>query len=352
MTNHFRKISQIFRTKDWLFTKFLFNIAVISVISITFNIDFKHVLYIISVFCIYLFSVGSLGYFINDYFDIETDLLAGKKNFCSKLTNYQIVAIILGLFTIAIILAVIIPTNKIAYLIMVGIQISLFILYSAHKTRFKTNILGVFSDSLFSFVIPALISVCFIDAFHKIAISFYLTCGFVLWLFLIGLRSILSHQKIDFENDITSGVKTFAQSIGKNPTKILINVIIIFELGILITIVALFFNQLINSLFLSLAVYLVFEIILNLIIYKNKYNTVNELISVFYKYYILIGVLFYLAANNSTYFYLALIGLVSLIYLNIIIVRIKIIFGFIYHKIAKWIWYKFKGALRRNGVSI
>ncbi|MBN2776016.1 MAG: UbiA family prenyltransferase [Bacteroidales bacterium] len=351
MSKILNNISQLFRIKDWLFTKFMFNIALILIISSTFNIDFEHVLYIVSVYCIYLLAVGSLGYFINDYFDIETDLVAGKKNFCSQLKSHQIISIIFGLIAIALIPVFIIPKNKIAYLIMLATQTLLFILYSAHKTRFKTNILGVFSDSLFSFVIPALISVFIIDAFHNIVVSFYLTLGFILWLFLIGLRSILSHQKIDYENDIASGISTFAQRLGKNLTKTFIIIIIIFELGILITMAALFFNHLITSIFLSLGVYLIFEIVLNLMIYKNKFNSLNELISVFYKYYLLIAALFYLAANNSTYFYFAIIGLVSLIYLNIFIVRVKIIFGFIYHKIAKWIWYKFKGALRRIGIK-
>jgi 4-hydroxybenzoate polyprenyltransferase len=82
---------------------------------------------------------------------------------------------------------------------------------------------GVVTDSLYAHLIPGLIVLFAINSGfqHKPFIAVY-----AIWLFLMGVRNIMSHHLVDYYNDLESETVTSATRYGKNKVKKIMNFII------------------------------------------------------------------------------------------------------------------------------
>ncbi len=206
-----------------------------------------------------LFGIAALGYFINDIADITSDKAAGKPNKIGELPVVLRILIFVALLLIAFIPWIWLPKDAIS-LTLIIIEFFLFIIYSSPPFRLKEKgVLGVITDSLYAYVVPAtLASITFFYVGNKnYQLFLELIIVSTMWLFMVGLRGILLHQLQDHQNDLNAGVKTFVTKKGytnvENLVKGLLQVEILFFL--------LFLIFLLPELYLIIPCYILFLII-------------------------------------------------------------------------------------------
>jgi hypothetical protein len=162
---------------------------------------------------------------MGEYFDIEQDELAKKKNGFKNLSKKQTKVI---LFITVVINVLFIFFLKTAPLIFYTLSIATFFLYYVPFFRLKEKgFWGVIADSLGSHVFPAVfVFLCLISL--EIILKFEY-CIFLFWLFFFGVRGILIHQYADLENDKKSNTNTFVKTSSKTIKNRLKKILLILE---------------------------------------------------------------------------------------------------------------------------
>jgi 4-hydroxybenzoate polyprenyltransferase len=255
-----KKISQlgtVTRFKDWRLSFVPVVIGVVYFWLYWFEIKldrYSAVLFVLSL----LTTIGfaCFGYFINEFFDKSSDQKAGKINKLSLISPGFQLSIFLGSLAIMLTPWFWLPSDRITW-VLIGTEILLFLLYSLPFPRLKrfAFISGII-DSAYAYVIPMILSCYTYQLFSQKQIpDFFLlmTLGF----FIIGYRNILIHQVNDIFKDMRAGIVTLPQKLGTIKTSWIILVLLISELGILISFLSItaFTSQLI---LLCLAGYFVF----------------------------------------------------------------------------------------------
>ena len=332
-------IFKLFRVKDWLITKLLFNLSFLLFVFYTTKPSINFIIETIGLLLIYILSIGSFGYFINDCFDADSDRLQGKCNETYRLSLILKIILSCLLLCIGVIPVILIISKPLGYFCLLLSQTLLLLLYSAPLIKLKRNILGIFADSLFSFLLPAFITIFFaVRHFDNCLLynNLSIFISFILWLFFNGLRSILIHQQHDFDNDLFSKTHTFTTNIGKIKASILIRFLICSE--IIAFIVLTFFLPLWLSLatIISLILYLIIEILINFNNFRLSTGIVGvaSKLNVFYNHYIFVGISILMSFQISKY------------YLFIVLVFI-LIKRSDFNSIIMFFYYKSVGAKRR-----
>jgi 4-hydroxybenzoate polyprenyltransferase len=163
---------------------------------------------LVSIFCVAIY-----GHVVNDIFDLEADRLANKPNRLATMRPAWRV-----LLTAAFLIGGFLPALVVDY--SAGATALLLLnyfwptIYSIPLTRLKERgLLGVACDALGSHVTPTLfILVLFARATPDAAADSPTPIAIVatLWAALLGLKGILHHQISDRDNDLRSGIETFA----------------------------------------------------------------------------------------------------------------------------------------------
>lgn len=151
--------------------------------------------------CILIWSIGAaaFGYFLNDCFDAEHDKKAGKINFSASLSFIQKALILIACAAVAISPWVYLQRNIL--LLIVGIHLSTFVLYSVPPVRLKDKFyLGVFTDALYSFFLPVVLLVVLAFGIDINLLPFY-SILLLVWSLAAGLRTILQHHITDRHTD-------------------------------------------------------------------------------------------------------------------------------------------------------
>lgn len=154
--------------------------------------------------------LGSYGYVINSYADRESDARVGKHPEALYFSKQQI-KLVLTFFAIpSIAIPLSFPDIKIQIL---GIATFLLVtFYSLKPVRFKERgISGIITAALTQRTLPFLLFVYLIPPKYNPVIAYFL----LLWLSLIGIAIIMTHQFADFEKDKKSDVNTWAVERGK-----------------------------------------------------------------------------------------------------------------------------------------
>ena len=163
-----------------------------------------------------IFCVAIYGHVLNDIFDQEADRLANKVN---RLATMR--PVWRGLLPPAFLIGGFLPALAVHYSIGPLFLLTLNYLwptvYSIPFTRLKERgLFGVACDALGSHISPTLF-VLGLFATSGPAESSPGRIGFVLlvtlWAAVLGVKGILHHQIADRENDIQSGIVTFATKI-------------------------------------------------------------------------------------------------------------------------------------------
>ncbi|MDZ4846795.1 MAG: hypothetical protein SH857_14740 [Chitinophagales bacterium] len=207
----------IFRIKDWWQSKAALLMGMVYLFTAWFDIGFDQFLLLALLSVATISGFASFGYLLNDFFDRESDALAGKKNFLAGKSQWSI----LLLFLLALII-LLLPWRWLPFTVfsaaLIGAQILLFIIYSAPPLRLKEKgISGIVIDALYAHALPVILA----------AYTYSLAAGKSLpalpiillfaWQSFSGIRNILLHQADDLQSDKKSGAKNFVAGIFPSP---------------------------------------------------------------------------------------------------------------------------------------
>jgi len=149
-------------------------------------------------------ALATTGYLINDFSDLESDIVAGKSNFFIS-TGKRGLPIVLFSTIGTLIFWYLVGANSVVLFLCV-VQIAFYFLYSVPPLRLKTGLFGVFLDASYSRVIPSLMSlVYFSDGIAQVP-NIVLTAA---WMLFVGIRNMLMHQLDDLVNDALANQRTF-----------------------------------------------------------------------------------------------------------------------------------------------
>lgn len=201
----FINIIKLMRVKEW-WSKLLIIIAA-EMIIVIWNQNTEGFFGPMIFMFVYLCFVSSYGYVINAYFDRIADEQVNKFPVMGYFTKNQQITIIVILGLPALLMPC---YYRNLYIVAIGLFIFLLTtFYSAPPLRFKErSLLGPLVAALVQRPLPFYFFTLLIPAADILTIFLF---G---WLTLIGLAVIFGHQLLDFENDLKTGVKTMAQSLG------------------------------------------------------------------------------------------------------------------------------------------
>lgn len=150
---------------------------------------------------------------INDFTDLEIDRACDKSNMMDKLKpGMRLLLLFVSLALVLTAAAFIYPNiYGVIFYLMIAVSISL---YSFEPVRFKKRgIWGIISCASAEHFFPVLFSIAVITWYSNSKIDGYWLCAAGALSLIYGIRSILWHQFLDKENDMTSGIRTFAANI-------------------------------------------------------------------------------------------------------------------------------------------
>jgi 4-hydroxybenzoate polyprenyltransferase len=179
----------------------------------------------VALFLITVVGVAGFGHVVNDLTDIEQDRQANKPNSMQGLSAGQRLGVIASLVVAGILPWLFLPKNWVN-LSFLGLQFGLLLAYSVRPLRLKENAeLGVLCDALYGYTVPIGITWITFGLLSSgptatVTWSFLLVCT---WSLFTGVRNILDHQVLDYENDHRAGVATLATQWGLSRTQILIS---------------------------------------------------------------------------------------------------------------------------------
>lgn len=153
-----------------------------------------------------ILCVAVYGHVVNDVFDKEADRLAGKVNRLAAMPP-----VVCALLAAALLVAGFLPGVTAGYsagaFVLLALNYLWPTIYSAPLTRLKERGLwGVGCDALGSHITPTLFMLALLRGNESPELALLAT----LWAAALGLKGILHHQIADRENDMQSGIVTFA----------------------------------------------------------------------------------------------------------------------------------------------
>jgi hypothetical protein len=203
---------------------------------------------------------------INDITDITEDKAVGKSNRMAEVAPvWRIVISLACLLTGALFGYLMYP--DILSMFLYAMAWVVFSLYSLPPIRLKKRgIWGPLCDALGAHFFPSLLMVSSVTYFTGLAIDNAWFFAVAIWSFCYGLRGILWHQFHDRDNDIKTGLKTYASTVDPaafRPAEIIIILLELAAFGWMLSRIAY------TLVFVSLVVYL-FLIIIRAVSFNYK----------------------------------------------------------------------------------
>jgi 4-hydroxybenzoate polyprenyltransferase len=201
-----KKIFQFIRMPEWYDSKIPMLLSILLYVFVLSpgSMEASRIVLLLSAFFLFCFFFFSFGYVINDVCDIDVDRKAGKQKLIVDIPNP-----IVGGIVVFLIIAGILPLYWLSGFDWRVLSILLFnyllgASYSLKPFRFKERgVTGLVISSSAQRCFPLLV----LPFMARIPLLLFV--GWFVLSFLAGLRYILIHQYIDYENDLLSGVKTF-----------------------------------------------------------------------------------------------------------------------------------------------
>jgi hypothetical protein len=162
------------------------------------------------------FSLAAYAHTLNDLFDIEADLLAGKKNHMAGLRPWQRLTLPVLLAAVGAAPWFMIRLNE-PTLILLSLIYLLPIVYAVPPIRFKERgFLGVLNDASLVHAVPVLFMVSLFTSVAGSAnvIGLPVMVGVGIWAAAVGLRGIILHEVWDWQNDLDTGASTWVVRVG------------------------------------------------------------------------------------------------------------------------------------------
>lgn len=217
------------RMNNWQFSFLPFVAGLNYFWVLFFDVPLKiQTLFITLLFVCSSIGFASLGFFINELFDIESDERGGKRNRLKNITFNQKCLFLVITFFIIFLPWVYLPSDSWTWILLIA-EIILFLAYSMPYVRLKNNpLIAILVDSLYAYVIPTLLSYHTFALFSKQPHSVIILI-FLLALLLTGLRNIIIHQVEDIEFDRKAEMVTFPLVFGLKASQESLNYLLFFE---------------------------------------------------------------------------------------------------------------------------
>jgi 4-hydroxybenzoate polyprenyltransferase len=223
------------RAEDWRLSLVPFVIGCIYLWIGFYHLPFNlQTLLLFTLSVITTFGFAALGYFINEFFDKKTDLLAGKKN---RLVHLPIL-LQLFLFLLCLSLALIpwlsLPANGISVL-LITLEILLFLLYSLPFPKLKSiPVISSLVDAAYAYAVPLLLTFHTYSLFANHRANQWMIFLLLACVIVIGVRNITIHHINDLFKDQRSNTKTLPQVIGVFGTTYLLITLLVLEIALML----------------------------------------------------------------------------------------------------------------------
>lgn len=339
------KFLKIFRLEQWwihiLPPIFLFYFAGTIQLAVY---DKKHALYHCLMIAGLSIITGFWGYFINDFFDINEDKKANKKNHIADFPKWQKI-ITIPVLTVLIYIIYYLLSSEISnqeallYLCTFLLNVLFFILYSIPPIRLKQSIfLAPVADALYSGTFFYILAYAIGSSVKLISINSLLLSFIILFAygFSKGLRNYLLHLTDDFQYDIISGLNTLSTRYGIKKINNIANTIFPIE----VTLLLFFILMQKNISYVAICICVIFIIIWFIFVQNDlskKYVILNDLHEVWLPLCFLVQLII---KYPSLYFF----GIIYVILFPYHLYKIYCLIDFIYYKTI----FKLVGPIRNN----
>jgi hypothetical protein len=249
--------------------------------------DFRQEVFQVLLILLGVIIAAAFASLINNYYDQEDDLIAGKENKMINLShNYQLM--VLGSSIIAgIAYSILIFSNFYAF-IFYWLSWICFYIYSSKQFRLKEKaFLGIVFDGLASQFFPVLFIFSFL---YKGDIGnhwVWIISGSIWMTFSFGMRSLIIHQYNDCENDLKAGVCTFVNSTSQLSRRIFQGFVLLIEVfSFVIFIWATNWLIFVIPIFIYVLLFCIFKIIFSINFYFFEPLQNQKSRSMFFDFYI------------------------------------------------------------------
>lgn len=217
------------RLSDWRysFLPLIIGWIYLFILLLKIQINLK-ALFIGLLFMISSCGFAALGFYINNFFDIDSDKISGKPNSLSKISGKAKIKTFLFIIMLVFIPFLWIPSDYTSWR-LIFLEIILFLIYSIPSIRLKEIWYGAgMIDAGYAYLIPFLL--CYhtfsllSNKVNQINIS-----SLCIVFFLSGYSNFLIHQISDLEYDRRSGIKTLPMVLGFNNSIQIVKLCIILE---------------------------------------------------------------------------------------------------------------------------
>ncbi len=169
-------------------------------------------------FSFFIFIYGSSNHIINDYFDLEVDMKAGKKNTFEELdkkATYSLLTVAIGSLLLFGAYSSTQFPNGLLFFIVLILSLTLNFSYSIPPVRLKNRgILGIIAVPIMEVIFPVLLLLLAFDYLYRVDSLIILVYSI-----LLGLHFIIQHQIEDYDADYKSSIKTYVVEAGLEKSK-------------------------------------------------------------------------------------------------------------------------------------
>lgn len=263
------KILKYIRADEWVTSKLSFTLAILLFFIYLNSIDLRTAIISFFVYFLYVSMFLAINYVANDFKDIDVDIKAGKKKIIANLSKSKVYLSLIIMFSLGNIPLLFLVKEKFKAFILIIISYFLGLAYSGLGFRFKEK--GLWGLIECSFAQRSVVLLMLMFLFKMDFISYFYLFLWIVFSFLDGLRYIIIHQIVDFDNDLKSGVKTYINQKSKNYRNI-VKIISIFLCVFLLLLLSKIIKACSFLMVASIIIYAIFEyaiyVVLN--IYAKK----------------------------------------------------------------------------------
>ena len=224
------------RVDNWWYSKVAPAIAISYCVALLYQVPAWETARSILLIAFVGLCAGSYGHIINDVYDIEVDRNAGKRNHMARFEPWQRFAFCALTLGLGFAPALFVSYSRTS-LSLLAVEFLLPTIYSIPPIRLKgRGALGLVCDSFGAHMVPCLyvISVLAHVAGNPVLVHSDRSTAFVIctavWALTLGLIGILIHEFEDRENDIHSGIRTFATDVEFHTVRIPMAIFYVIEL--------------------------------------------------------------------------------------------------------------------------
>lgn len=198
------------KTDQWWRPKASSLLNILYLVMYVGSLPFARSMFIFALSIITITGVGSFGHFINDWFDIEADKKAGKKNRFARFTAAQKSLLVCAALLLALLPWIFLPFDRFSVMLL-GTEFLLLLGYALPPVRTKERIhLAILTDATYAYALPAVLAAHTLFLAAAKADDRIFIATLFLWQLFLGARHFLNHLALDRVNDLISNTRTLA----------------------------------------------------------------------------------------------------------------------------------------------